>query len=310
MELLNTDDVGTVITVVGARGGIGKSTIATNLAAAIASNADRSVLVMDMDTGYGNVALMLNVKPRTTITEIAACRDLTESTLRAGLQRHESGAFVLGAPDGPGPWARVTATQVQELLQFSARFFDYVVVDTSGIFTDIVAAAMGVADRVIVVNSLDMASTRQTSQMFELLEAEQFDTERLYLVVNQVNTAITIRPEDVQGIVGQPVFWTIPYDQEVPASHSVGRPVVLAQPGSSAAQQLLGLARRVTANEGDDQDNAAQTPSRLARIVPWPWRNRQAQGGETDSIVAQRLTRLSPREGRAASGESRFRGGR
>ena len=309
MELLNPNDVGTVITVVGARGGIGKSTIATNLAASIASFADRTVLVMDMDTGYGNVALMLNVKPRSTITDIAAHDDLTESTLRSALQRHESGAFVLAAPDGPGPWARVTAVQIQELVRFAARFFDYVVLDTSGIFTDIVASAMGVADRVMVVNSLDMASTKQTSQMFELLEAEQFDSERLYLVVNQVNTAITIRPEDVHGIVGHPVFWTIPYDEEVPASHSVGRPVVLAQPKSSAAQQLLGLAQRLTALDFGEQEPDSESSGRLARIIPWPWRNRQAPADDTDSRVAGRLTRLAPRERRAASGNSRFLGG-
>ncbi len=244
--------VGTVITIFGARGGIGKSTIATNLAVGLARGTDRSVLVIDMDTGFGNVALMMSIQPTSTIVDLAGLDEpLDAATFRRALVAHESGAFVLPAPGDPSAWGAVTAAQVQGVVRFAAHQFDYVILDTAGIFNDIVATAVGIADRVMVINSLDMASTRQTAQMFDLLDAERFPPAHLRLVLNQITRTLMILPNDVRAIVRQPIYWTIPYDANVPNSHSLGQPLVLTHRGSQAALQLLGLARKLAEENGD-----------------------------------------------------------
>ena len=93
---------GTILTVFGAKGGIGKSTIATNLAAAIATETEHSVLVMDMDTRFGDVAIMLDIAPRYTIADLAQHADqLDRETFHSALVEHDSGAYVLASPKPP-----------------------------------------------------------------------------------------------------------------------------------------------------------------------------------------------------------------
>jgi pilus assembly protein CpaE len=262
---------GTVLTVFGARGGIGKSTIATNLAATIATSAP--VLLIDMDTRFGDVALMLNIEPKFTIADLAEhADDLTDELFRQALVQHPSGAFVLAAPGAPTAGARITAEQIQRVVRFATRQFEYVVLDTPGVFNDIVATAIETADDVLVVCGLDMASVKHTAQMFDLLEPN-FPSERLLLVLNQVARARTVRPNDVQRIIGRAPFWTIPYDEAVPVSQSVGELVVATSPKSAAGKQLRGLALKVA---GQEEVQGPGGTGLMGRIHRWRHSGRNA----------------------------------
>lgn len=259
---------GTVLTVFGAKGGIGKSTIATNLAASIAAYSDQTVLIMDMDTRFGDIAIMLDMEPRYTISDLAQhAGGLTRETFRASLTEHESGAYVLAAPKHPSEWSNVTAEQMQEIVRFAARMFDYVILDTPGTFNDIVATSIEVADKVLVVSSLDMSSIKDTIHMLDLLEAEGFPLDRLLLVINQVNRATTVKASDVPQIVHQDVFWQIPYDEHVLLSNSIGQPIVLAKPKSGAAKELRGLADKITHGVGRQAQGGRR--GILAIFTPW-----------------------------------------
>lgn len=246
------EKVGKVLTVFGAKGGIGKSTIATNLGSVIARDTDCSVLVMDMDTRFGDIAIMLDIEPEFTIADLAQNADtLDKETFMRALMEHESGARILAAPKHPSEWGNVSAEQMQEIVKFGARHFDYVILDTPGTFNDIVATSIELADRVLVVSSLDMASIKDTVHMLDLLEAEGFPEERLLLVINQVNRATTVKVTDVPRIVHKDVFWSIPYDEQVLLSNSIGLPIVIAKPKSGAAKQLRGLALKVATGQAE-----------------------------------------------------------
>jgi pilus assembly protein CpaE len=262
---------GTIVTVFGAKGGIGKSTIATNLAAAIAGETDHSVLVMDMDTRFGDIAIMLDIEPRYTIADLAQrAHELDRETFRSALIEHSSGAYVLAAPKHPSEWGNIDAEQMQAVVHYAAQWFDYVILDTPGTFNDIVATSIEVADRVLITSSLDMASIKDTVHMLDLLEAEGYPADRLHLVVNQVNRATTVRSEDVPRIVHKDVYWSIPYDEQVVYASAVGQPVVQGKPKSRAAKELRGLAFKLT----DGERTEAVAPSRgwmaaLGLSLPW-----------------------------------------
>jgi pilus assembly protein CpaE len=246
------EQTGKVLTVFGAKGGIGKSTIATNLGSVIARDTDCSVLVMDMDTRFGDIAIMLDIEPQFTIADLAlSSGSLDRDTFMRALMEHESGARILAAPKHPSEWGNVSAEQMQEIVKFGARHFDYVILDTPGTFNDIVATSIELADRVLVVSSLDMASIKDTVHMLDLLEAEGFPEERLLLVINQVNRATTVKPADVPRIVHKDVFWSIPYDEQVLLANSIGQPIVIAKPKSGAAKQLRGLALKVETGQAE-----------------------------------------------------------
>ena len=267
---------GTVLTVFGAKGGIGKSTIATNLAAAIARETDLSVLIIDMDTRFGDVAVMLDLEPTYTIIDLAGVAgQLRVAEFRLALLEHDSGAHVLAAPLHPGQWAQVTPEQIQRVVRFAAQQFDFVILDTPGIFTDIIATTLEVADCVLVVSGLDTTSVKDTASLFDLLDADGFSAGRLRLVINQVHSVTTVEPLDVSRIVRQEIFWTIPYDREVPRASTIGVPVVIAKPKSLAATQLQGLMRKLIQGE-TPQAGAGRWRSIVSRLRPGRGRRRPA----------------------------------
>ncbi len=255
---------GVVLTVFGAKGGIGKSTIATNLAALLATNTDLSVLIMDMDTRFGDIGIMMDIEARFTVSDLASSvDDLDRETFRGALVRHDCGAYVLAAPKHPSEWRNVSAEQMTQLIEYGTRLFDYVILDTPGTFNDIVATAIETATRVLVVTSLDMASIKDTAYMLDLLEVEGIDKERLLLVVNHVNALQAIKTEDIPRIVRHEVAWEIAYDDEVLRASHIGQPVTLAKPKSRAAKDLRGLAERIVGPA------AFRQPERKRRRLGW-----------------------------------------
>ena len=94
------------------------------------------------------------------------------------------------------------------------------------------------------------------------------------MVVNQVNRATTVKPDDVPRIVHQDVFWTIPYDEQVLFSNSIGQPIVMAKPKSGAARQLRGLAQKIT--HGSVSDDAGGRVSLPRFLKPWTFLRRRA----------------------------------
>ena len=256
---------GTVLTVFGAKGGIGKTTIATNLAAALAKRSDLSVLVIDLDTRFGDVAIMYDIEPQITVAQVAAnARSLDRDTFRNALVRHDSGVCVLPSPKHPSDWRTVEADDIRELVHFAAKLFDYVILDTPGAFNDIVGTALEVATQVLVVTTVDMASIKDTAFVLDLLESESFPPDRLYLTVNHANGANTIRASDVGRVLQKPIFWEIPHDSQVTLATQLGKPIVIAKPRSKAAQSLTALAMRLSGQNPE----AAPRRGLIRRLIP------------------------------------------
>ena len=259
---------GKVLTVFGAKGGIGKSTISTNLATLLAQNNNYSVLLIDMDTRFGDIAIMMDVEPESTVADLAGRMDeMDEATYREALLLHETGVHILSAPKHPSEWRNITADQMKELIQYGATLFDYVVLDTPGTFNDLVATAIEVAHQVMVISSLDLASIKDTAYMLDLLEAEGYPSERLLLTINDVNAVNTIRVDDLPQIVHHDIYWQIPYDDQVIRAGQSGQPVVVVKPKSRAAKEMRALAEKLV---GAPMKSAQTSqPRRGRRILSW-----------------------------------------
>ena len=241
---------GEIFTIFGAKGGTGKSTLAVNLAAAVALGGEESVLVLDLDTRFGDIAIMMGVSARHTVADLAVRVDeLTPDTFRQALARHESGAMVLAAPRHPSEWANVTSEHIRQLVQMGASLFDYVILDTPGTFNDVVATGIAVADRVVAVTSLDMTSVRETAYMLDRLEADGMSKGHILLALNDVNDVDAFRTPNIAKLVHQPVFWSVPYDATIMRATQLGRPIVMMKPDSPSGMSLLGFANRIAGRD-------------------------------------------------------------
>lgn len=234
---------GTVVTVFGPKGGVGKTTLATNLAIAIAGRTGARVALVDVDAYFGDVAIIMGIEPERTLPDlleaVAAGQPIDLSTY---LVRHPSGVYVLPARHTGNVADIPDAEAIAMVLRRLASAFDFVIVDTPGTFGPQVAAALDESTTALLVTSADMASVKDARLSLETLRGEGFDRDRLKLVVNHATNANSVTDADLARTVGYEIFWTFPHDRAVPHSTQRGEPLVLSQPRARMAQEVEALA--------------------------------------------------------------------
>ena len=234
---------GTVLTVFGAKGGIGKTTISTNLATAIVQKTGQSVALVDLDTRFGDVAILMDIPVERSIADLALPEEeINREMLQDCLYTHNTGVTILPAPVRPTDWRNVHAGHIERVVTLLAQTYDYVILDTPGTFNDIVARALELATLVLLVATVDLASLKDTLLAIDMLRSWNFPQEKVKLVINATNEATNVQPQEVKRMLGRDVFWSIPYDRNISTSTQLGMPVVVAKPTTKAAESLVELA--------------------------------------------------------------------
>jgi len=244
-ELADPVAQGTIITVFGAKGGIGKTTIASNLAVALATEAHQTVALVDMDTRFGDVAITMDIPVERSIADLARNLDnVDRNTLRDYLVQHESGVRILPAPTRPSDWRNLSSSHIRDVVDVLSQTHDFVILDTPGTFNEIVAAAIEVGTMILLITTLDMASIKDTVLALEMLH-ERFgnDDERIKVVLNRAGTDTGVREKDVERTLDTDLWWKIPQDNEVVKAAQLGRPIVMSRPNSRVAVEIKDIAR-------------------------------------------------------------------
>lgn len=238
---------GTVITVAGAKGGIGKTTFATNLAVLLRKITGQEVALMDGDAQFGDVGVMLDMAAERSIADLARNEaEIDRSTLARYLVRHECGLDVLLAASEPDDWRAVQPEQMSAMVRALSETHEYVVVDTPGVMNELVAASLNEAAVVMLVTSLDVSSVKDTRTAMRIFESWGFPTERIRLVINDSTRASVVKAEDVTRATGVQHATVIPFDSNVGMAVQTGVPIVLSQPGARAARAMQGVAESIS----------------------------------------------------------------
>lgn len=231
---------GSVITVFGAKGGIGKTTIATNVATALVQKTSQSAVLVDLDTRFGDVGILMDIPVERSIADLAVDEDsITAEMVQDCLYQHNSGVYILPAPIRPTDWRNVHAGHIERIVTTLTQSYDYVVLDTPGTFNDIVARALELASVVVLVATVDLASLKDTLLAIDMLRSWNFPQEKIKLVINSTNEATNVQPQEVKRMLGREVFWSIPYDRNISTATQLGMPVVLAKPQSKASESIV-----------------------------------------------------------------------
>jgi pilus assembly protein CpaE len=244
---------GLVITVYGAKGGVGKTSVATNLAVSMAQQGQAAVLV-DMDDTFGDAAQSLAVPQGMSITDALRAAG---SPVKSFLVEHASGLSVLAAPANPLDWRSVDIGALEALFEQLARQFDVVVIDTGSTLSDVTIAALRRAAQVLWVTTPEYASVHDSLQAMTAIRGLGLPDDRIRLVLNVASADSEVRPSSVEQALGQSVFWALPYDRNLRRAGQLGQPLVGTQPNSPAAARLRDLAGLLT---GAIQTPAARRP--------------------------------------------------
>lgn len=242
-EMAETAARGTVVTVFGAKGGIGKTTIATNLATSLVRITGATVVLVDMDTRFGDVAIMMDIGVETSIADLARGSDtLDRDNIRDHLVQHPSGLSILPAPLHPTEWRTLTSQHIEKIVDLLAQTHDYVIIDTPGTFNELIASALEMANIILLVTSMDIASIKDTALALEMLRGASISEDKVKLTINHCTSANSLREEDVERVLEYEVFWRIPHDLNVSNATQLGQPIVVTKPYARVSRSITELA--------------------------------------------------------------------
>ena len=242
-QLPGAATAGTIITVFGAKGGIGKSTISTNLAVAMARMDRASVIIVDLDNGFGDIAGMLDVRPERTLFDMVRDLDMIErDDIERYVVKHELTDLDVMAGPTVLEWRKISPDQVRRSVEFLASNYDTVILDTSGMLNELAEMAVEIATIVLWVTTTEYASVKDSLEAMQALKMLSYSQERVRIVMNAISPDDGVRPSVVQDALQRDVFWNIPYDKKVRQGTHLGQPIVITAPQSIAARSLSDLA--------------------------------------------------------------------
>ena len=258
---------GRVITVFSAKGGVGKTTVSTNLAAYLASTGARTLLV-DLDLMFGDVAISLQLMPHSSMRDLVSMSGhLDAEGVQSVVTTHEpSGLDVIAAPPDPADADRVPSHVVVELLRLARTQYDYVVVDTPPSFTEHVLASFDLSDLTILIATLDIPAVKNLRIAINTLDTLGASKETRTLVLNRSDAKVGLKADEVEAALKHPIAATIPNSLTVPASINRGVCIVLDEPRNPVSVALRELADvQVRQRFGEELLNGAKRSFGLLR---------------------------------------------
>ncbi|MDQ0731394.1 AAA family ATPase [Arthrobacter sp. B1I2] len=236
---------GLVIGVFSPKGGVGKTTLATNIAIGLAQIAPMGVVIVDLDLQFGDVASGLYLNPEHTVTDAVTPAAAQDSlVLKAFLTVHPAGIYALCAPPNPVDADHITPDQITRLLEQLAQEFQYVVLDTAPGMPEIGLAAMEQCTDVVWVSAMDIPSLRGLRSGLEVLRQLEIMPESRHVVLNMADAKAGLNVQDVESTIGAPVDVSVPRSRAVALSTNRGIPVLQESRKDPAVKSLRQLVER------------------------------------------------------------------
>ena len=230
----------------GPKGGVGVTTLVVNLAIALQA-AQRDVAIVDLDVHSGDAAFFLDVKPAYTLRQVAGAEHLDPVFVRGAMIRHRSGVPILAAPaaGSAGPPLELSASRTLAILELVTGMHELTLVDTPGILSESTRAALGAADRVLLVTDLTVPALHGCMRTLDWLRGEGVDLESTVdVIVNKHDSRSSkVTPKEASRTLGLPVRTVLPRDDAAAfEAANAGKPLAEVKPGGILERAIAELA--------------------------------------------------------------------
>ncbi len=255
---------GHIIVVYSPQGGVGTTTVATNIASAL-MRPDTRVLLVDCALQFGDVDAFLNLQSAANISKLTqSVGDLDADVVENVVVTHGSGLKVLTAPSHPEQAYDITSGDIKELVQLLGTLYDYVVIDTPTQYDDLTLKLFEVAERIVLVATPTIPAIRNARKMLDILDTLERPSrlsEKVLFVLNRVVNEKdrgrgTVPLTSIENHLKRKVVASIPQDDRaVLTSVNQGVPLVAKLKSRSPGRELVMLAEfvRKSVEEGEDE---------------------------------------------------------
>lgn len=222
---------GQVVTVFSGKGGAGKTTIASNLAAQLARGGRRQVCLVDLDLQFGDLAVALQLKPVQTIAEAQHMSgDLDEAALRNLVVGHSPGLDTLLAPVEPSQADQIKTGLVDDILRTLTAMYEYVVVDTPPSFTDQVLVALDRTDLLVLVTTPDLPAVKNLRLTIDMVRRLGLPAESFRILLNRAGSDVGVTANDVERLAATKIAAHVPSSRAVSVAINRGEVLSIGSP--------------------------------------------------------------------------------
>jgi pilus assembly protein CpaE len=263
---------GQIVAVFSPKGGVGRTTIAVNLAVAAASELGKKVTLVDASFQFGDVAVLLNLNPKDkSMAELAPELEAggDPDSVETYTQAHSSGIRVLLAPASPEMAELITPAGVKHVIEILRQHSELVVVDCAAWFNDTLLGILDLADVVLTVLTLEITSIKNTRLFLEVAEQLGY-SHKIRLVLNRADTTLGIRVADVEHSIGRKVDHTIVSDgRAVVYALNRGVPFVLSNRESQVSQDVFRLAASIVGSRETHEEEEHKVAQKGKSLFAW-----------------------------------------
>ena len=239
---------GKVISFFSPKGGVGRTTIATNLAVALHQMTEKPVVLVDGSLPFGDIAVILNMSPKAkTIADLIGSFEQADAdVVESILVQHSTGIKVLLAPPTPESTELINGTHIKHIIELLKERYAYVVVDTWPSFQEQVITMLDVADVILTLMTLEITSLKNVRVFMEIAEKLGYGDEKVQLVANRNDSSGGIKASDVEASLGRKIPHAIVSDgRTLVLAVNRGVPFVISHRDSQVSKDIFALAGKL-----------------------------------------------------------------
>ncbi len=255
---------GKIVTLFAPKGGVGRTTLAVNLAVAMAGEQRQVVTLVDGSFQFGDVGVLLNLNPKNkSIIDVVADPSATDEDLvDTTLINHSTGIKVLLAPPSPEMAELITVDQIRRMMGRLRETNDFTVVDLWPHFNDVSLALLDMSDVILTILTLEITNIKNIRLFLEVAEQLGYG-DKLKLVLNRADSAFGIRVADVENSVGRKIDHQVVSDgRTVVYALNRGVPFVWSNSQAPVSEDILKISRALVSGEGSPEAEDEKEPAK------------------------------------------------